>query len=106
MGLLGYMVVLFLVFEGISILSSIVTISIYIPTELVNFEFIFYVHSKHLLSYSFESLYLLNVTLKFKPLFMICEVMIDLVSSHLAPCHLATLLLSLCPKSIGFSDNS
>ena len=31
--LLGHMVVLFLVFKGISVLSSIVTISIYIPTN-------------------------------------------------------------------------
>ena len=33
MGLLGYMVALFLVFKGISIPSSIVTVSIYIPTN-------------------------------------------------------------------------
>ena len=33
MGLLGHMVVLFLVFKGISILSSIVAVSIYIPTN-------------------------------------------------------------------------
>ena len=32
-GLLGHMVVLFLVFKGISILSSIVAVSIYIPTS-------------------------------------------------------------------------
>ena len=32
-GLLGHMVVLFLVFKGISIPSSIVAISIYIPTN-------------------------------------------------------------------------
>ena len=32
-GLLGHMVVLFLVFKGISILSSIVAVSIYIPTN-------------------------------------------------------------------------
>ena len=32
MGLLGHMVVLFLVFKEISILSSIVAVSIYIPT--------------------------------------------------------------------------
>ena len=32
-GLLGYMVVLFLVFKGISIISSIVAVSIYIPTN-------------------------------------------------------------------------
>ena len=32
-GLLGHMVVLFLVFKGISVLSSIVAISIYIPTN-------------------------------------------------------------------------
>ena len=31
--LLGHMVVLFLVFKGISILSSIVAVSIYIPTN-------------------------------------------------------------------------
>ena len=31
--LLGHMVVLFLVFKGISILSSIVAVSIYIPTS-------------------------------------------------------------------------
>ena len=34
-GLLGYMVVLFLVFSGISILSSMEAISIYIPTNSV-----------------------------------------------------------------------
>ena len=33
MGLLGHMVVLFLVFKGISLLFSIVAISIYIPTN-------------------------------------------------------------------------
>ena len=33
MGLLGHMVVLFLVFKGISILSSIVVVSIYVPTN-------------------------------------------------------------------------
>ena len=33
MGLLGHMVVLFLVFKGISILFSIVAVSIYIPTN-------------------------------------------------------------------------
>ena len=33
MGLLAHMVVLFLVFKGISILFSIVTVSIYIPTS-------------------------------------------------------------------------
>ena len=33
MGLLGHMVVLFLVFKGISILSSTVALSIYIPTN-------------------------------------------------------------------------
>ena len=33
MGLLGHMVVLFLVFEGTSILFSIVAVSIYIPTN-------------------------------------------------------------------------
>ena len=33
MGLLGHMVVLFLVFKGIYILSSIVAVSIYIPTN-------------------------------------------------------------------------
>ena len=32
-GLLGPMIVLFLVFKGISILSSIVAISVYIPTS-------------------------------------------------------------------------
>ena len=32
-GVLGHMVVLFLVFKGISMLSSIVTVSIYIPTD-------------------------------------------------------------------------
>ena len=32
-GLLGHMVVLFLVFKGISIPSSIVVVSIYIPTK-------------------------------------------------------------------------
>ena len=32
-GLLGHMVVLVLVFKGISILSSIVSVSIYIPTN-------------------------------------------------------------------------
>ena len=32
-GLLGHMVVLFLVFKGISILSSIVIVSIYVPTN-------------------------------------------------------------------------
>ena len=32
-GLLGHMVVLFLVFKGIFILSSIVSVSIYIPTN-------------------------------------------------------------------------
>ena len=32
-GLLGHMVVLFLVFKGISILSSTVALSIYIPTN-------------------------------------------------------------------------
>ena len=32
-GLLGHMVVLFLVFKGISILFFIVAVSIYIPTE-------------------------------------------------------------------------
>ena len=32
-GLLGHMVVLFLVFKGIAILSSIVAVSIYIPTN-------------------------------------------------------------------------
>ena len=32
-GLLGHMVVLFLVFKGTSILSSIVAVSIYIPTN-------------------------------------------------------------------------
>ena len=32
-GLLGHMVVLFLVFKGISTLSSIVALSIYIPTN-------------------------------------------------------------------------
>ena len=32
-GLQGHMVVLFLVFKGISILSSIVAVSIYIPTN-------------------------------------------------------------------------
>ena len=32
-GFLGHMVVLFLVFQGISIPSSIVTVSIYIPTN-------------------------------------------------------------------------
>ena len=32
-GLLGHMVVLFLVFKGISTLSSIVAVSIYIPTN-------------------------------------------------------------------------
>ena len=32
-GLLGHMVVLFLVFKGISIPSSIVAVSIYIPTN-------------------------------------------------------------------------
>ena len=32
-GLLGHMVVLFLIFKGISIPSSIVAVSIYIPTN-------------------------------------------------------------------------
>ena len=32
-GFLGHMVVLFLVFKGISVLSSIVAVSIYIPTN-------------------------------------------------------------------------
>ena len=32
-GLLDHMVVLFLVFKGISILSSVVAVSIYIPTD-------------------------------------------------------------------------
>ena len=35
MGLLGHMVVLFLIFEGIFILFSIVAASIYIPTNSV-----------------------------------------------------------------------
>ena len=33
LGLLSHMVILFLVFKGISILSSIVAVSVYIPTN-------------------------------------------------------------------------
>ena len=38
-GLLGHMVVLFLAFKGISILSSIVAVSVYIPTRHASVPF-------------------------------------------------------------------
>ena len=38
-GLLGHMVLLFLVFKGIFILSSIVAVSVYIPTKSSNIPF-------------------------------------------------------------------
>lgn len=65
----------------------------FISIWLVNFYFIFYVHSKRLISYSFESLYLFDITLrvKFKPLTMICKALINMVFSYLVPPHLATL---------------
>ena len=40
-GLLGHMMVLFLVFYGLSILFSIVAVSIYIPTNSVGSWFLF-----------------------------------------------------------------
>ena len=56
-GLLGHMVVLFLIFKGIAILSSIVAVSIYIPTNSARgFPFLhhfFHHHFYHLLFVDF-----------------------------------------------------
>ena len=53
MGLLGHMVVLFLVFEGISVLFSIVAVSIYIPTNSARASPFLHILSKHLLFVDF-----------------------------------------------------
>ena len=50
-GLLGHIVVLFLVFKGLSIPSSIVAVSVYIPTKSAR-EFLF-LHIRNLLSVDF-----------------------------------------------------
>ena len=52
-GLLGPMVVLFLVFKGISIPSSIMTVSIYIPTKSAKVFPFLHTLSHHLLFVDF-----------------------------------------------------
>ena len=75
-GLLGHMVVLFLVFKGISILSSIVAVSIYIPTTV----------QEHSL-FSTPS-----------PAFIVCRLLDD---GHSDRCE----VISLCSFDLHFSNN-